>query len=394
MWIRARVTSRSIPYDGHGIEIEWENDYTGSIHDSASIGYEAPTFSSLAPVDPKAVMICELPRPLADVPAVGILCARGSGVVNGYGAVLSIDGGANYNTVDSFTAFAVYGLLNTDLGLSSGSVLLTDVTLDSDLVASASTAQAEADTLLGFIGAAPNHEIVSISTITAGQNQLTVSILRGRLGTAPKSHAAGTPVFIIARSALPIVKSPIQEPSSIINTAANPSGGNAYVFHLPQRVALNIQSADDCDDLGVSVIGEYKRPLPPESVAAASGTNFINADMSFQVACPLWRDEGYPGADFYEQSDISIVPVIVLDGSRHVLSTRSTGFQNVTITAAEISAIIGSSGAGTFELLFYSYVAGRHSRVGTGLMISRGFISQPSILGSGSSVFSGSITED
>jgi hypothetical protein len=118
-WIRARVTSRVIHYDEDVVEIEAETDYTCSIHDEASAGYEAPTFSTLEPVDPRAVELVELPRPLAGQTAVGILCARGSEVVNGFAAYISVDAGANFSYIDNFTTFAVYGTLDAALAVST-----------------------------------------------------------------------------------------------------------------------------------------------------------------------------------------------------------------------------------------------------------------------------------
>jgi len=368
--IRARVTSRIIAADGISVELEWMRDYTSSIHDEAALGYETPTFSTLAPVDPRAVEIVELPRPLAGQAAVGILCARGSIVVNGFGGYLSLDAGANWTYIGNWGAFAVYGVLQSALTISDGSVVAESVTVDADLLASVSTAQAEADTILGFIGTPPNHEIVSISTITQGSGQLTLSILRGRLGTAPRVHAAGATIYLIAKSALPIVTSPITEPSPIVNAATEPTGGTSYLFRLPQRVALKAQLQDDCDDVPVTVSGEYSRPLPPESVAATSGTTYTGADMGFIVTPTTWADEGYPGADFYGVDDVYVVPVLVVETTRTVLPARAKGSTSVTVTASEIGAAIGALTTGTFDIQFYSFVSGRHSRTGTSTTIT------------------------
>jgi hypothetical protein len=246
--------------------------------------------------------------------------------------------------------------------------VISGVTIDADAIDSAASAQAEADTILGFIGTPPDHEIVSISTITQGTNQLTVSILRGRLGSAPAAHEAGAPVYLIRKANLPIVTAPITEPSPVVDTATNPTGGTAYLFHLPQRVVLNVQNEDDCDDVSVSVAGDYSRPLPPESVTGA--TTYTGSDLEFTVTVPLWRDEGYSAADFYESEDLYRVPVLIYNDQRTVLSKCSKGSDTVTVTASEINNAIGTDTTGTLTIQFYSYVSGRHSRTGTEIMVS------------------------
>jgi len=367
-WIKGRVTARTIKETS--IELEGESDYSMSIHDSATTAYEAPTFSSLDPVDPRAAIIIELPRPMASQAAVGFLCARGSDTVNGYGATISVDAGANYTYVGAYSAFATYGTLSSAITLSTGSMTIANVTIDADLNESASSAEQAADTILAFIGTSANHEIVSLSTITQGTEALTVSMLRGRMGTPPAAWPSGTPVFIIRRSAIPIITTGIAEPNPVIDTTTNPTGGNTYLFKLPQRVALKIQDADDLDPVSVTVAGEYSRPLPPESVAATGGTTYTGSDMGFTVNPTLWQDEGYSGADFYSEDDLYVVPVLVYDSTRTVLAKRSKGSTAATITSSEINGAIGSATSGTFDIQFYSYVNGRHSKTGTTITIT------------------------
>jgi hypothetical protein len=365
-WLHCRVTSRTIKDDGMTVEIEWQLDHTSLLYASSTCdSYEDPTFVSYAPVDPLAVRIVELPRPLASQAAVGILCARGNETVNGFGAYCSIDAGANYAYVDNYKGFAVYGTLSAALTTASASAVMTGVTVDADKLDSSSSAQAAADTILGFI----DDEIVSISTITEGTEQLTISILRGRLGTAIAAHDAGAAVYLIKKSELPIVTSPITEPYPLVDTTASSSSGTTYLFHLPQRIALNTQVADDCDDVSVTVAGEYSRPLPPESVTASS-TIYSGAAMAFTVSPTTWTDEGYPAADFYDEDDLYVVPVIVYGSTRTGLSKRSKGSSSVTVTAAEIASATGSATTGTFDIQFYSYVSGRHSKTGTAITIT------------------------
>ena len=368
-WLHCRVTSRTIKDDGMTVEIEWQLDHTASLCSptisEAGSSYEDPTFVSYAPVNPLATRIVELPRPLADQAAVGILCARGNSTVNGFGAYISVDAGANYSYVSNYKGFAVYGTLSAALTTSSASAVMTGVTVDADKLDSASTAQAAADTILGFI----DDEIISVSTITEGTEQLTISILRGRLGTAIAAHDAGAAVYLIKKSDLPIVTDPITEPYPLVDTTSSSSSGTSYLFHLPQRIALNAQVADDCDDVSVTVAGEYSRPLPPESVTISS-TTYSGDAMTFTVSPTTWTDEGYPSADFYDEDDVYVVPVIVYDSVRTVLSKRSKGSSSVTVTSTEIDSAIGSDTSWTFSILFFSYVSGRASKNGTSITIT------------------------
>jgi hypothetical protein len=133
---------------------------------------------------------------------------------------------------------------------------------------------------------------------------------------------------------------------------------------------LKIQDADDLDPVSVTVAGEYSRPLPPESVAATGGTTYTGSDMGFTVNPTLWQDEGYSGADFYSEDDLYVVPVLVYDSTRTVLAKRSKGSTAATITSSEINGAIGSATSGTFDIQFYSYVNGRHSKTGTAITIT------------------------
>lgn len=360
-WIRARVKSRSIPYAGRGIEIDWESDYSGSIHDSASVGYQSPTFTSLEPVDPRAVMVLELPRSIKAEPAIGILCARGSYVVNGFVTYLSLDDGANWRYVGNYGAFTTYGTLDSNISVSSGSVTVGDVTIDDDAIDSASSAEAAADTILGFIGTSTDHEIVSISTITAGEDQLTISMLRGRLGTTPQAWPADTPIHIIKRSDLPIVTSSVDEPSTIVDTSLNPDDGNEYLLHLPQRVGLNAQTADDCDDIAITVAGAYSRPIPPQNLQMTQEWT-TSQPMILTWETIAWRDEGYPSADFYEVDELQIVPVAIISGERYALPTLAAGTLTTSIDWSTVSALATDPGEVTIEL--FTLVSDRHSMTG------------------------------
>jgi|GEM_PF-2939237 len=368
--LRAWVASRVISAVENKIELEWDLDSTSSIHDSSTYGYETPTFDSYEPVNPRAVQIVELPRPLLTKTGVGILCARGSEVVNGFGIMASVDAGANFDYVDNSTTFAVYGTIKTAIGTSTGTLVIEGVSIDADALESVSSAQAEADTILAFVGTPPKHEILSIQTITQdGNGQLTLAILRGRLGTLQASHAVGEPVYMVQKSSLPIVEEPVAEPSPIVDTAANPSAGHAYLFRLPQRIIANVQASDDCADLTVNVAGEYNRPLPPVSVVSSSGVLFMGTDMPFTVTHNFWLSEGYPDVDFYEASALTVVPVVVSSLGRHVLSARSTGSSLVTITGAEMIAALSGHIGTDFSIEFFSKVSSRCSRTGTSVAL-------------------------
>jgi len=357
-WIRARVTSRTISEDGLSIELEWETDYTSSIHDAAIAGYQPIIVSSLDPVDPRAVRLVELPRCIVAAPTVGILCARGASHVNGYGIYVSTDAGANFTYAGNAKSFTIYGTIQSALTSGSSSMVVVGITLDADVLTSASSAQAAADTILAWI----DDEIVSISTVTQCPYQVTVSMLRGRCGTVAVAHAAGTPVHIIQRAGLPIVTDPIVEPSPIANTALNPAAGAEYLLRLPQRVALKTQLADDVDDSEVHINGLYRRPLPVSSVAPSVITDWDGiSDISITVGTRTWRSAGYPGADFYEANELQIVPVLVgYTGVRHVLAARDSGQTTIIITAAEITAHLGGND-GYFAIELFTMFQGRHS---------------------------------
>jgi len=150
-----------------------------------------------------------------------------------------------------------------------------------------------------------------------------------------------------------------------VSTAADPNGGRSYLVKLPQRVLASHQDLDDIDPIEVKIVGDYRRPLPPQSVSPANLTWTPGTDLTFTISIPLWRDEGYPSADFYEAADIQIVPVLVAwNGPRHELAARSLGSSSVTVTSAEIAAALGAED-GTFSIEFFSYFEGRHSRIGT-----------------------------
>jgi hypothetical protein len=289
---------------------------------------------------------------------LGILCARGAGYINGYGIYASVDVAANWSYIGNAKSFTVYGTLLSTIAAGTASMIVTGVTLDADIITSASSTQAASDTLLAWIG----NEIVSISTVTQGPQQVTVSMLRGRCGTVAATHAAGTPVHIIQRAGLPIVTDPIVEPSPIANTALNPAAGAEYLFRLPQRVALKTQLADDVDDRSVHVNGLYRRPLPVSSVAPSVITEWDGiSDISVTVGTRTWRTAGYPSADFYEAHELQIVPVIVDDtGVRYVLAARDSGQTTIIITAAEITTHLGSTD-GYFAIELFTFFQGRHS---------------------------------
>jgi hypothetical protein len=390
-WIRARVTSRTIAADGLSIELEWETDYASSIHDAAVAGYQPIVITSVGPVDPRAVRLVELPRCIVSAPAVGVLVARGAGQVNGYGIYLSVDGGANWAYTGNAKSFAVYGSLSASLSASGTGAVVSGITLDADLVSSVSADQAAKDTVLGWIG----DEIVSIQTVTQGTGQITVSMLRGRCGTLAAAHAAGTPVWIIQRSGLPIVTDPITEPSPIVDTAQDPSAGQSYRARLPQRVALKTQIMDDCDDHTVSVNGLYRRPLPPAAALTSSAT-FDEAAITATAMARTWREAGYPGADFYNWWECAIIPVLTVNGTRTKLPTQypvvpeSVGFATliaklfhqdpdilvetelvpVSILPADYWQLLLPLVGDTFTLELCSSVAERASPTGTPLAIT------------------------
>lgn len=373
-WINAWCTSRRIAADADEVQLEWEIDKTLSIHDSATPGsYSPPPTTTYDPVDPIAVMLFELPRPLNDRTGIGVLAARAHAMIGGFGIYISQDAGANYELATMASTFAVFGHLGSAISTSTTSLSVAGVTLDADHPQSVSSAQASGDTLLCVLGQAPNHEIVSVRTVALGSNgTLNLSgCLRGRFGTAPRPHNASTQAFIIYRADLPTAVGPIVEPSPLVNTALDPIGGRSYLVKLPQRVLASHQDLDDIDPIEVRIVGDYRRPLPPQSVSPANVKWTPGTDLTFTVSVSLWRDEGYAASDFYELSGVRIVPVVVSSsGARHVLSARSQGESSVAIKGSEITSALGSS-PGTFSIEFFCYFEGRHSRVGTSVSVEQ-----------------------
>lgn len=373
-WLNVWCTSRRIAADADEVHLEWEIDKTLSIHDSATPGsYSPPPATTYAPEDPTAAAIFELPRPLNGQTAIGVLAARAHVMMSGFGIYISQDNGANYELATMASTYAVHGQLAADLSLSSTSFTINGLLLDADYPQSVSSAQASGDTLLCVLGMPPNHEIISIRTVSqGGSGVLNLSgCLRGRFGTAPRLHAASTPAFVIYRADLPSAVGPIVEPSPIVNTAFDPAGGRSYLVKLPQRVLASHQDLDDIEPIEVKIVGDYRRPLPPQSVSPANVSWTPGTDLTFTVSVPLWRDEGYSASDFYELSNLQIVPVIVhADSTRYPLSARSLGSANVTITGFEITTAIGSSPS-NLSIEFFSFFEGRHSRVGTSASVQQ-----------------------
>lgn len=373
-WLRMRVVERSINFGEPVIDLDLDLDVTSSIHDSATIGYVAPSFYKLEPVDPQAVRLLELPRPFGEQVGVGVFCARGSRQVDGFGMAVSLDDGITYDYAGGARTFATYGTLQSVVSASDGTFVVGSIERDADLYESVSTALAEADTLIALIGNPPNHELVSVRLIQQdGGGQITLTALRGRLGSIAAAHVTGAPVFLIRRSLLPVITAPLTEPTPLINTALDPSGGREYLVRLPQKAGGNVQVTDDCTDWPISINGTYRRPISPFAISLDGG-RYTAVDMTFQVDPQLWRSEGYAAADFYELTDITIVPVIEVNGLRTVLAERPYGV--VTISAAEMATALEDTISSDFTIEFFTFTAGRHSSSGSVITLTRDYIVQ------------------
>jgi hypothetical protein len=390
---RVWCTAQEIEYGKDKVELEYELDRTSAIHDSSQLAiYDPPTGTSYAPVDPAAVLVFEAPRPLnVSGSALCICCARGSDVISAFGIFVGW-GGADYVGSDVSIHFSVYGTLQAAIAASGTSMILENVPRDADTLDSVSSAQAASDVLLAILGTSDSYEIVSVQTATINSSsQVTLSsCLRNRMGTTSQTWPVGTPVHVIGRSAIPVVTTNVYEPSTIINTAGNPTGGTEYSVKLPQVVGTRTQEVDDIDDTTCIVNGVYRRPLPPSNVTGG-GTFTGSNDLTYTVTPQLWREEGYPDADFYET--VTVVPVLVIDSVRHVLSARASG--TVTLTATEMTSALGSSSTQSFVVEFFTYFEGRHSATSVSKTIQRVLtITLSSTIGTAASVYTGtSISE-
>jgi hypothetical protein len=385
---RVWCTEQEIEYTKDKVQLTYERDRTSAIHDAFQLSsYEPPSSTKLAPADPAAVMVFEAPRPLNTTgSALCVCCARGNDVTNAFG-ISTAWGGADYVYAQAETSFSVYGTLQSAVAATGASLILENVPRDTDSLDSVSAAQAAADSLLAVIGTASSFELVSVQTVTVNStSQVTLtSCLRNRMGTTAQTWPAGTPVHLIGRAQLPVVTTNVYEPTTIVNTALNPSGGTAYTVKVPQAAGSRVQDIGDCDEYSCTVDGAYRRPLPPSAVTGG-GTFTGSNDLSYTVTPQLWREEGYPEADFYET--VTIVPVLVIDSVRHVLAARASGA--VTLTAAEMTSALGSSTTQAFTVEFFTYYEGRHSATSVSRTIQRVLTITPSsTVGTAGSVYSG-----
>lgn len=368
--INAWCTSRVIFREEDRVDLEWEIDRTGTMHDSAApVGYIPAPYSIGEPVSPFAVFVFEAPRPWTDTPAACILCARGSDVVGGYSIYMSRDAGANYEYCGLSSAFSSAGVLGSTINASATTLSVTDIPRDDDSIETVSSEQADADTMLAILADADGFEIVSVQTVTLlGDGAVTLEqCRRGRLGTPERSWTAGVTIHMIPRSLIPIVEGIITAPSPVIDTAANPESADEYLIRLPQRILAKSQDVDDCDDYSLQIVEAVRRPLPPESMTCDTDVWDEASSIALTADTIRWRDEGYPGADFYELEDLQLSIVLQGASTRTVLPLEASdadGSTALTLTQAEISAAFGGGLVGFFEATIYTYTHGRYSATG------------------------------
>lgn len=371
--VRAWCTSRTIARDEDRVDLEWEIDRTGSIHDSAApIGYKPPAYEVGSPVDPAAVYIFEAPRPWSLAPAAAILCARGSDIVGGYAVYMSRDNGANFEFCGLSEAFTTVGYLGSDISASAVTLSVVDIPRDADGIETVSSEQADADTNFAIVTDGTAHEIISVQDVEQlGGGAVTLGYCRrGRVGTAPRAWSAGATVHMIPRLLIPIVQGIILAPSPVIDTAEHPSDAAEYLIRLPQRVLGKIQAVDDCDDYSIDIVETSRRPIAPDGIEPESLTDWDeSSDIEVSLTTTIWRDEGYPSADFFERSELQIVPVIVGWDGRHVLDARAAVETEITITAAEVADALGDED-GYFTIEYFTFYEGRHSATGISMLVA------------------------
>lgn len=136
---------------------------------------------------------------------------RAHSLISGYNVFTSSDD-LEYRFLAQSRFFAVAGVLTAPLGEEDDEAVLDTHPVDRLSVSSQTPAQADADTVLMFIG----DEILSIEGYTVGASgEVTLTNLRrGRFGTAPTEHAMDELAFLIRRENLCSLEDPAFEPES------------------------------------------------------------------------------------------------------------------------------------------------------------------------------------
>lgn len=336
--LNCRVYKKSIrTSDSREVSIDFRVDVTAF----AQSAYSPPTFAP-DPVqqfdaDPLAAQrFIELPQPLADSSiSMFPLAARPHALIIGMEAFRSADD-TEYSSLDAVAAFAGSGTTTASITPSDTSLVLDMLPADLLTFSGQSTAAADADTLLLFLG----DEIMSIegyTVLTANQLQLT-NLRRGRYDTVPRAHPSDAPAFIILSDRI----------TALAHESFLPS--TSIYFKAITNTALATQDLSTADAGLLEFRDRWRRPLLHSPVTINGDTTdpvFDDGEpVEFAWTIRTWSDAHHPAFDFYDAAEL-ITEIDILDDSETVLRTITTsaGATNATYTASQRLTDFGSEPA-------------------------------------------------
>lgn len=202
--LNCRVTRKSHSRsDATELEIAFVLDVANQVNGVTAAPYtppETPSYDA-EPMPYETVVV--LPESLSDVtePEVALahLGVRAHGLISGYNVFKSTDD-LSYSFFAQARFFAVSGTLIAELSDTAVDVDIDAHAVDKMTLSTQSSAQADADTVLMFLG----DEIISVQGYVTNEDG-TVSLTnlrRGRFGTTAAIHAMGERAFLIRRQYL------------------------------------------------------------------------------------------------------------------------------------------------------------------------------------------------
>lgn len=283
-WLHCRALSISQP---DPFKPELQIDFEVDRGYAAKETYTPPTFTPpgvliQTPVAIASQMILELPyvTDLKEKPYLAAMAGRPSQMTRQFGINYKVDS-SHFTFVLRCDSFCFTGALNADYSATAtGDVSFTlsgsDTTLDIDL----SSAQADADTWLLFLG----DEIFSIYNITLVSGaSYTASVKRERFDTKKFAHTSGSVIFITARTSMT---------SQLVASPGSSTSGVTATFKLQPSVLGQSLDLSDATEVSATFSDRVRRPWKPKGLSAPatwSGSPTISV---------TWTKVNRDGTDF------------------------------------------------------------------------------------------------